>query len=172
MIDYGGMIMTDMLKKQMDHSIDEARKKQYSVLVEETKPPKPILKNVLMAFLFGGAICLLGQIIYELLALTEIIDKHCVTITLVILIFLGSLLTGLGVYDKIGSIAGAGSVVPISGFANSLVAPAMEWRTEGLVGGLAAKLFTLAGPVILYGIVGSFFLGVIKYLQLVFSGGF
>lgn len=163
--------MSDMLKKQMDQSIDEAKKKEYSVLVEETKPPKPILKNMVMAFLFGGAICLLGQIIYELLTFTEMSDKHCVTITLVILIFLGSLLTGLGVYDKIGSIAGAGSVVPISGFANSLVAPAMEWRTEGLVGGLAAKLFTLAGPVILYGIVGSAFFGLIKYLQLVFTGG-
>lgn len=163
--------MSDELKKEMDHSMEEAMKKEYSVLVEETKPPKPILKNMLMAFLVGGLICLLGQILYELLTLTEMSDKHCVTMALVILIFLGSLLTGLGLYDKIGSIAGAGSVVPISGFANSLVAPAMEWRTEGLVGGLAAKLFTLAGPVILYGIVGSAFFGLIHYLQLVFTGG-
>lgn len=163
--------MQDELKKQMEVSIDEAKKKEYSVLVEETKPQTPLLRNVVIAFLVGGAICLLGQIIYELLTLTEMSDKHCVTIALVILIFLGSLFTGLGVYDKLGSFAGAGSVVPISGFANSVVAPAMEWRTEGLVGGLAAKLFTLAGPVILYGITASVFFGLIRYLWLWFTGG-
>lgn len=163
--------MSDELKKQMKASLDDAKKKEYSILVEETKPPKHLLKNIARAYLVGGGICLLGQGIYTLLALTEMSDKHCVTITLVILIFLGSLLTGLGVYDKLGSIAGAGSVVPISGFANSVVAPAMEWRSEGLVGGLASKLFTLAGPVILYGIIASAFFGLIYYLWLRFTGG-
>lgn len=163
--------MSDELKKQMKASLDAARKKEYSVLVEETKPPKPILKNIAHAFWIGGTICLLGQGIYTLLTLTEMSDKHCITITLVILIFLGSLLTGLGVYDRIGRIAGAGSIVPISGFANSVVAPAMEWRSEGLVGGLAAKLFTLAGPVILYGIINSAFFGLLYYIWLRFTGG-
>lgn len=163
--------MTDALKKQMKASLDDAKKKEYSILVEETRPKKPLLKNIATAYLIGGGICLLGQGIYTLLTLTEMSDKHCVTITLVILIFLGSLLTGLGLYDKLGSIAGAGSIVPISGFANSVVAPAMEWRSEGLIGGLASKLFTLAGPVILYGITASAFFGLLYYLWLWFTGG-
>lgn len=163
--------MSNQLEKTMKASIDEAKKKEYSVLVEETKPPTPLLKHMLWAFLIGGLICLIGQVFYELLCLTEMKDKHCVTFTLVILIFLGSLLTGLGVYDKIGKIAGAGSIVPISGFANSVVAPALEWRTEGLIGGLAARLFVLAGPVIVYGIAFSVLLGLLKYLWLLFTGG-
>ena len=163
--------MTNQLKKTMKASLKEAKKKEYSVLVEETKPPTPLLKHMLNAFVFGGMICLIGQVFYELLALTELNDKDCVTVTLVILIFLGSLLTGLGVYDKIGKVAGAGSIVPISGFANSVVAPALEWKTEGYISGLAAKLFTLAGPVIVYGIAFSVLLGLLKYLWLLFTGG-
>ncbi|MGN0963663.1 MAG: stage V sporulation protein AC [Clostridia bacterium] len=163
--------MSNQLKKTMKASLKEAKKKEYSVLVEETKPPTPLLKHMLSAFVVGGLICLIGQVFYELLALTELNDKDCVTVTLVILIFLGSLLTGLGVYDKIGKVAGAGSIVPISGFANSVVAPALEWKTEGYISGLAAKLFTLAGPVIVYGIAFSVLLGLLKYLWLLFTGG-
>ena len=163
--------MSEQLKKTMKASMDEAKKKEYSVLVEETKPPTPLLKHMLNAFVFGGLICLIGQVFYELLTLTDLNDKDCVTVTLVILIFLGSLLTGLGVYDKIGKVAGAGSIVPICGFANSVVAPALEWKTEGLISGLAAKLFTLAGPVIVYGIAFSVLLGLLKYFWLLFTGG-
>ena len=163
--------MSNQLKKTMKASLKEAKKKEYSVLVEETKPPTPLLKHMLSAFVVGGLICLIGQVFYELLALTELNDKDCVTVTLVILIFLGSLLTGLGVYDKIGKVAGAGSIVPISGFANSVVAPALEWKTEGYISGLAAKLFTLAEPVIVYGIAFSVLLGLLKYLWLLFTGG-
>ena len=163
--------MSNQLKKTMKASLKEAKKKEDSVLVEETKPPTPLLKHMLSAFVVGGLICLIGQVFYELLALTELNDKDCVTVTLVILIFLGSLLTGLGVYDKIGKVAGAGSIVPISGFANSVVAPALEWKTEGYISGLAAKLFTLAGPVIVYGIAFSVLLGLLKYLWLLFTGG-
>ena len=163
--------MSEQLKKTMKASMDEAKKKEYSVLVEETKPPTPLLKHMICAFLVGGLICLIGQIFYELLCLTEMTDKHCVTMTLVILIFFGSLLTGLGVYDKIGKVACAGSIVPISGFANSVVAPALEWKTEGFISGLAAKLFTLAGPVIVYGIAFSVLLGLLKYLWLWLTGG-
>ena len=163
--------MSNQLKKTMKASLKEAKKKEYSVLVEETKPPTPLLKHMLNAFVFGGLICLIGQVFYELLTLTDLNDKDCVTVTLVILIFLGSLLTGLGVYDKIGKVAGAGSIVPISGFANSVVAPALEWKTEGYISGLAAKLFTLAGPVIVYGIAFSVLLGLLKYLWLLFTGG-
>ncbi|MBQ1252026.1 MAG: stage V sporulation protein AC [Firmicutes bacterium] len=149
----------------------KAKKREYSVLVEETKPATPILKHVLWAYLVGGLICLLGQGIYELLTLTEMADKHCVVLTLVILIFLGAFLTGLGYYDKLGNFAGAGSIVPICGFANSVVAPAMEWRSEGLVNGLAAKLFTIAGPVIVYGVCLSVVFGFLHYLRLLWTGG-
>ena len=114
---------------------------------------------------------MLGQGIYEILVLTEMTDKHCVMLTLVILIFGGALFTGLGYYDKLGSFAGAGSVVPICGFANSVVAPALEWKSEGLVNGLATKLFTLAGPVIVYSICLSVFLGLIYYVRLFWFGG-
>lgn len=141
------------------------------MLVEETKPPTPLLKHMILAFLIGGLICVIGQALYELLCLTGMKDTHCVTMTLVILIFFGALFTGLGIYDKIGKVAGAGSIVPISGFANSVVAPALEWKTEGLIAGLAAKLFTLAGPVIVYGIAFSVLLGFLKYLWLLFTGG-
>lgn len=163
--------MSEKLKKSMEESLQKAKIKEYSALVQETKPKPPLIKNVARAFLCGGAICLLGQIIYELLTLTPMSDKHSVITTLILLIFGGAFLTGLGIYDKLGKFAGAGSIVPISGFANSMVAPALEWKTEGFVAGLAAKLFTLAGPVIVYGIVVSVFLGLLKYLWLLFTGG-
>ena len=99
-------------------------------------------------------------------------EKDGITLTLVVIIFLGALFTGLGLYDKLGKHAGAGSIVPISGFANSIVAPAMEWKAEGYVQGLAAKMFTLAGPVIVYGICGSIVLGLIKYIYWSLQGGF
>ena len=163
--------MNDPLKESMRASLEAARKKEYASLIEETKEPVPLAKNVLLAFVVGGAICLLGQVFYVLLTMAGLADKTCVTLSLLILIFLGSVLTGLGYYDRLGRIAGAGSIVPISGFANSVVAPALEWRTEGIVAGLAAKLFTLAGPVIVFGVTGSALLGLIKYIWLVLTGG-
>jgi stage V sporulation protein AC len=163
--------MSENLEKSMNDSLKQAKQKEYADLVEETKPKAPVLKNVSCAFLVGGFICVIGQIIYELLKLTEMTDKHCVTLTLIILIVTGAVLTGLGLYDKIGKFAGAGSIVPISGFSNSVVAPALEWKTEGMISGLAAKLFTLAGPVIVYGVCVSVILGLLKYLWLLFTGG-
>ena len=163
--------MEKELKQELNDSLRKAEKREYSVLVEETKPATPVLKHVLRAYVVGGLICLLGQGIYELLSLTEMTDKHCVVLTLVLLIFLGALLTGLGYYDKLGNFAGAGSIVPICGFSNSVVAPAMEWRSEGLVNGLAAKLFTIAGPVIVYSICLSVVFGLLHYLRLLWTGG-
>lgn len=163
--------MSENLEKSMNESLKKAKQKEYSDLVNEMKPKTPVLKNVFFAYLIGGAICVIGQIIYELLALSSLSDKTCVTLTLVILILAGAVLTGLGLYDKIGKVAGAGSIVPISGFSNSMVAPAMEWRTEGFIAGLAAKLFTIAGPVIVYGVCVSVLLGLVKYLWLLFTGG-
>ncbi len=163
--------MSEDLEKSMNESLRQAKQKEYAELVAETKPKTPVLKNLCRAFLVGGLISVIGQIIYELLKLTSITDKHCVTVTLMILIAAGAVLTGLGLYDKIGKFAGAGSIVPISGFSNSMVAPALEWKTEGLIAGLAAKLFTLAGPVIVYGVCVSVALGLLKYLWLLFTGG-
>lgn len=163
--------MSENLEKSMNESLKKAKQKEYAELVEETKPKTPVLKNVFCAFLVGGLISVLGQIIYELLKLADMTDAHSVTVTLIILIVAGAVLTGLGLYDKIGKFAGAGSIVPISGFSNSVVAPALEWKTEGLIAGLAAKLFTLAGPVIVYGVCVSVVLGLMKYLWLLFTGG-
>jgi stage V sporulation protein AC len=163
--------MSENLEKSMNESLKQAKQKEYAELVKETKPKTPVLKNVCCAFFVGGLICVIGQIIYELLKLTAMTDKHCVTVTLMILIVAGAVLTGFGLYDKIGKFAGAGSIVPISGFSNSMVAPALEWKTEGLIAGLAAKLFTLAGPVIVYGVCVSVVLGLLKYLWLLFTGG-
>ena len=163
--------MGDPLRDSMRASLEEARKKEYAALIEETKAPPPVLKNMVMAFLVGGLICLIAQILYALLVGTNLNDKDAITVVLLFLIFCGSILTGLGVYDKIGKVAGAGSVVPISGFANSVVAPALEWKTEGLIAGLCAKLFSLAGPVIVFGVTGSVILGLIKYLWLLWTGG-
>lgn len=163
--------MSENLEKSMNESLKKAKQKEYAELVEETKPKTPVLKNVFCAFLVGGLISVLGQIIYELLKLSDMTDAHSVTVTLIILIVAGAVLTGFGLYDKIGKFAGAGSIVPISGFSNSVVAPALEWKTEGLIAGLAAKLFTLAGPVIVYGVCVSVVLGLMKYLWLLFTGG-
>lgn len=163
--------MSDYLEKSMNESLKEAKQIEYAELVKETKPQTPVLKNLSRAFLVGGLISVIGQIIYEILRLTEMTEKHCVTVTLMLLIVAGAVLTGLGLYDKIGKFAGAGSIVPISGFSNSMVAPALEWKTEGLIAGLAAKLFTLAGPVIVFGVCVSVVLGLLKYLWLLFTGG-
>ena len=112
----------------------------------------------------GGAICVLGQLLTELAAKIELGEVTAPMFTSAVLIFLGTTLTGLGVYDRIGKYAGAGSIVPITGFANSVAAPAMEFRREGLVLGLGAKLFTLAGPVLTYGVSASIVVGVIYWI--------
>ena len=164
--------MSDVLKESFEEELKEAQKKNFNNIVEETKPKTPYFKNMVWAFLVGGAICALGQIILELFKIWGFGEKDGITLTLVVIIFLGALFTGSGLYDKLGKHAGAGSIVPISGFANSIVAPAMEWKAEGYVQGLAAKMFTLAGPVIVYGICGSIVLGLIKYIYWSLQGGF
>ncbi|MFW5649488.1 MAG: stage V sporulation protein AC [Candidatus Alkaliphilus sp. MAG34] len=132
----------------------------------DTKVPQPsLLKGCLWAFFVGGTICTLGQVIHN------IIEGHyqyshldVSDIVTLILVFIGALLTGLGIYDIIGRRAGAGSLIPITGFANSIVAPAMEFKTEGFVLGVAAKMFSLAGPVLVYGVGSSVIIGVLYYI--------
>ncbi len=138
--------------------------KDYANYVNEKIPKPKIVKNCIWAFLVGGLICTFGQVITNFVIKYGLDKKAASTATPVILIFLSALLTGLGVYDKIGKRAGAGSIVPITGFANSIVSPAMEFKREGFVLGVAAKMFTVAGPVLVYGIGSSVFVGILYLL--------
>lgn len=133
----------------------------YSKLVKERSRPSPTWKNCIWAFLVGGSICLLGQVLSNYFSGRGLSEDMAGGATSVVLIFLSALLTGLGVYEKIAKHAGAGTLVPITGFANAMVAPAMEFQTEGWVTGTAAKLFIVAGPVLVFGISASVIYGVI-----------
>ncbi len=138
--------------------------KRYLKLVEQLSPKSDLAKGLLRAFWVGGVICIVGQLITDAakswLTLSMEDARGFATIAMV---FLGGLLTGIGIYDQIGKYAGAGSIVPITGFANSIVASAMEFRREGLVMGVGAKLFLIAGPVLVYGIGSSVIVGIIAY---------
>ena len=142
-------------------------KKEYKKLVEEKTPPSPLLKDCLMAFLVGGSICCIGQGISQLLGM--VLDKESVKLWLPIcMVFLGSLVTALGLYDKLGKFAGAGSIIPITGFSNSITSAAIEFKQEGFVLGVGAKIFTIAGPVIVYGTVASVIYGVVYWITTLF----
>ena len=142
--------------------------KEYIDYVNKKTPNSKILKNTVLAFIIGGLICCVGQAFsdfYRILFNLSAEDaKTAVPITMV---FLGALFTGLNLYNKLARYAGAGTIVPITGFANSIVSPAMEFKREGLVLGLGAKMFTVAGPVLVYGITASVIVGLIYY----FLGG-
>ena len=138
-------------------------KEQYKQFVKDTAPRSPEVRTLLPAFFVGGLICVIGQAISDLLSLwlKDFEKDQIAALTSAILIFLGALLTGLGVYDKIGKFAGGGSIVPITGFANSIVSPAMEYNREGIFFGVCAKMFTIAGPIIVIGIAVSVLVGII-----------
>ena len=139
--------------------------KRYKKLVERRTPNSNMLRECFRAFWVGGVICCVGQGITILGS--EVLKLNLIAggvFTPSVLVFLGTTLTGLGVYDRIGEYAGAGSIVPITGFANSVAAPAMEFRREGLVLGLGAKLFQLAGPVFTYGVTTSIVIGLVYYV--------
>ena len=141
-------------------------KQAYAQMVEKLSPKSDMAKGVWRAFVVGGLICVLGQAINDFFSYgLKWGTQSASTATSICLIFLSSLLTGLGVYDKIGNYAGAGSIVPITGFANATVAPAMEFRREGLVMGIGAKIFALSGPVLVYGIGSSILVGLIAALM-------
>ncbi len=141
-------------------------KKEYGELVKQATPKTKEGKTLLLAFAIGGIICMAGQGVSD--ALTALIpsfdEKTISALTGVVMIFIGSLLTGLGVYDKLGYYAGAGSVLPITGFANSIVSPAIEYNKEGIVFGLMAKMFSIAGPVIVSGVSASVAIGIVYYI--------
>ena len=139
-------------------------KKDYENLVNKKSPNSPIFKNCFNAFWVGGVICSIGQIIMEVCVYNGLDKQLSNTIVCILLIFLSAFLTGLNLFNKIGKFAGAGSLIPITGFANSIVSPAMEYKSEGHVMGVGAKMFTVAGPVLVFGISASILLGLIILL--------
>lgn len=137
---------------------------EYAQLVHKLTPPSRHVRGCLRAFWVGGVICCIGQALNLLAEKLQLTEMTAPMFTTVVLIFLGTTLTGIGVYDKIGRYAGAGSIVPITGFANSVAAPAIEYRREGIILGIGARIFQLSGPVLTYGITASMAVGFIYYL--------
>lgn len=136
-------------------------KKEYLAYVDRKAQKSPIVKNVCLAFFIGGLICVLGECLmnwYLLLGLDQKLASSLVSVTLV---FLSALFTGLNLYDDLAKLGGAGTLVPITGFANAIVSPALEFKREGMITGMAVKLFTIAGPVLVYGITASVIYGLL-----------
>lgn len=137
---------------------------EYSKLVKEASPKSPVIKDCIFAFIIGGGICLFGEILrqfYIYLGATQDNAKAFVSLSL---IAITAILTGIGVFDKIAKVAGAGTIVPITGFANSVVAPAMEFQTEGRILGTGMNMFKLAGPVIVYGCSSAVLYGILYWI--------
>lgn len=134
--------------------------KEYPEYVQRMAKKSPIVKDTAMAFVIGGAICVVGQVILEMWKKLGLSQEDAGTATSCTLIFLSALLTGLNLYNKIGRFGGAGTLVPITGFANSVVSPAIDFKSEGFVTGMAAKMFIIAGPVIVYGTLASVLYGI------------
>ena len=135
--------------------------KQYDTMVQSYSPPSPTSKNCTFSFLVGGGICTLGQALQQLYISMGVPGVDAPAWVSVTLVAISAILTGLGLYDKIAKHAGAGTLVPITGFANSVVSPAVEFKAEGLVTGMAAKMFIIAGPVIVYGTIAAMIYGFI-----------
>ena len=141
------------------------RPENYDAYIRKNMPKSNLIWDMARAFLVGGLICTLGQGLNALgMEVFRLSEDQAGMLSIVVLIFLGALLTGLGVYDVIGKFAGAGSIVPITGFANSIVAPAMEFKREGYVLGVGAKMFAIAGPVLVYGTILSVAAGIAALL--------
>lgn len=139
-------------------------KQTYQNYVDKKTPNSPIWKNCLNAFWVGGLICSIGQIILDICKYNGLDTQSSGTVVSIILIGISAFLTGLNIFNKIGKFAGAGSLIPITGFANSIVSPAMEYKSEGYVMGVGGKMFTVAGPVLVFGISSSVIVGLIYLL--------
>ncbi|KNF09261.1 stage V sporulation protein AC [Gottschalkia purinilytica] len=144
--------------------MDNLNNKDYQKYVDKKTPKPNYIKNIIWAFLVGGLICVIGQIITNYFESVGLGKEQVASSTSMLLVFLGAFLTGIGVYDKLTKKGGAGAIVPITGFANSIVSPAMEYKKEGFVLGVAAKMFTIAGPVLVYGYGSSILVGLIYLL--------
>lgn len=145
----------------MEENEKNELQEQYNEYVEKVTPRISICKNMFNAFWVGGAICLMGQIWIELFKYWGMNEENAASWTTLVLILESVILTGLNIYPKIGKVGGAGALVPITGFANSVAAPAIEFKVEGEVFGKGTRIFVIAGPVILYGIVASWIAGII-----------
>ena len=142
----------------------EMSPQEYGAYVKQKAPKSPIVKDTVMAFVIGGAICVLGQLIQNGWAAAGLGKTDAGTATACTLVLLSALLTGLNLYNKIARFGGAGTLVPITGFANAVVSPAIDYKSEGFITGMAAKMFTVAGPVIVYGTATSVVYGIILML--------
>ena len=138
--------------------------KSYQEYVDQKSPNSPILKNCFNAFWVGGLICSIGQIIMDICKSNGLDTQISGSVVSIILIGISALLTGLNIFNRIGKFAGAGSLVPITGFANSIVSPAMEYKSEGYIMGVGGKMFTVAGPVLVFGISTSIIVGIIYFI--------
>ena len=139
-------------------------REEYQRYAERHAPRSRLGNNMLNAFLIGGLICCLGQFLQELFGRLGLSEREAATACSIALIFLGAALTGLGLYDRLAKKAGAGTLVPITGFANSVVAPALEFKTEGFITGTAAKMFVIAGPVLVFGVSAGVIYGILLVL--------
>lgn len=144
------------------------KKEEYSLLVKKASPPSTKLKDFVLAYVTGGLICVIGQLLFELYLYLGLFEKQVKMAVPVTLIFIAALLTGLKIFDKIAKRAGAGTLVPITGFANAVVSPAIEFKAEGWILGLGANMFKIAGPVIVYGTVASVIYGFIYWITTLF----
>ena len=142
--------------------------KEYGKLVKNMAPRSPLGKDCLFAFLVGGAICTLGQLIMDIYLALGLDKEDAGTAMSMTLVALSALFTGLSLYDNLAKYAGAGTLVPITGFANAVAAPAVEFKTEGFILGVGAKMFTIAGPVIVYGVSASVVYGLIYWITTLF----
>lgn len=140
-------------------------KQAYKQLAKQKEPPRPIVRNCILAFLVGGFICLIGQFVqFAFMEWFHFDKKDAGNPTVAVMIFLAMLLTGFGVYDKLAQWAGAGSAVPVTGFANSMASAAIEHRSEGYILGVGGKMFKVAGPVIVFGVFAAFVVGIVYLL--------
>ena len=149
--------------------MNNMKKEEYQKYVDSVSPKPTYKKNCTLAFIVGGSICVIGELINKFYKVIIGLDKlDASAATSITLIFIGALLTGLGIYDLIGKRAGAGSIIPITGFANSIVSPAMEFKREGFVVGVGSNLFKVAGPVLVYGVGSSIICGFIYFIIIKF----
>lgn len=138
---------------------------EYQKIVNEKSPKTKFYITIPKAFVFGGAICTIGEAFRQWFLSMNITELQAGSATSIVMIFLGALLTGLGIYDNLAKHGGAGTSVPITGFANAIVSPAIEYKSEGMILGVAAKMFVIAGPVLVYGTISSVIVGLIHYIM-------
>ncbi len=158
------MCTTDRLSREDVLMQNVMSKDEYRKYVDKVSPNSKVIRNILRAFFVGGIICMIGQFFLNSFKQMGLDQDISSSLTSVVMVFLGVTLTALNLYDDLGRFAGAGSIVPITGFANSIASPAIEYKSEGYVMGIGARMFLIAGPVLVYGISMSIIIGIIHYM--------